>query len=248
MPTIVDRNRGGSDVLQLRGGEEKPPAKADTLPLSTKNAAALGCLLALNSGVVNGACLSGFLHPDGVKQAGVAVTGAWTNSALGAASGDGALFAFQSKCIVSYFAGSLIAGLVNPDPTPFEINVPATRITLLIGSVLLLLAYISSGSSDFIFYAAVASGLQNSLTSTATANLVRSAHFSGITSDMGTFLGQVLRGNKQNLIKLKVFFALAASFWTGGYVSYGLVKSHGKQVLLSGSILYFVLGVLSLGS
>ena len=31
--------------------------------ISTKKAAALGCLLALNSGVVNGACLSGILHP-----------------------------------------------------------------------------------------------------------------------------------------------------------------------------------------
>ena len=175
------------------------------------------------------------------------MTGAWTNSALGVAAGDFGQFAFHSKCILSYFAGSFAAGLVNPNPVPFEVNAPATGITLLIGSALLLLAYLSSGSGDFIFLAAVACGLQNSLTSTATANLVRSAHFSGITSDMGTFLGQVLRGNHQNLLKLKVFAVLAASFWTGGYVSYGLTKSYGKEVLLIGCITYLMLGILGLG-
>lgn len=232
--------------FRLRAGDGEPPAKADALPLSTRRAAVLGCLLSLNSGIINGACLSGMLHPDNVKQATAAVTGAWTNSALGVAASDVGQFAFQSKCVLSYFTGSLTAGLVNPNPVPFEVNVPA-GITLMIGSALLLLAYLSSGSTDFVYLAAVACGLQNSLTSTATANLVRSAHFSGITSDMGTFLGQVLRGNHQNLLKLKVFAMLAASFWTGGYFSYGLVKSHGKKVLLLGCILYLVLGILGLG-
>ena len=41
--------------------------------ISTKKAVSLGCLLALNSGIVNGACLSGLLHPT--KQASAAVTG-----------------------------------------------------------------------------------------------------------------------------------------------------------------------------
>ena len=50
------------------GGELKT-----TTPISTKKAVSLGCLLALNSGIVNGACLSGLLHPT--KQASAAVTG-----------------------------------------------------------------------------------------------------------------------------------------------------------------------------
>ena len=41
----------------LRGGSD-----ATTNQISTKKAAAIGCLLALNSGMVNGACLSGILH------------------------------------------------------------------------------------------------------------------------------------------------------------------------------------------
>jgi hypothetical protein len=40
--------------------------------------------------------------------------------------------------------------------------------------------------------AAMANGIQNSVTSVATGNLIRSAHFSGMTSDMGNLLGQMV--------------------------------------------------------
>jgi uncharacterized membrane protein YoaK (UPF0700 family) len=60
---------------------------------------------------------------------------------------------------------------------------------------------------------------------------------------MGTFLGQAMRGNYQNFVKLKVFFSLALSFWTGGFASYSLTKNFGKQTLLFSSILYLILGL-----
>ena len=178
------------------------------------------------------------------KKASAAVTGAWTNSALGAAAGNKQAFTFNIKCILSYFGGSLIAGLVNPNPTTFEIVSSSIRSALWIGSLLLYVSYrvAEKGGVEYIFLAASAMGIQNSLTSTTTANLVRSAHFSGITSDMGTFLGQVLRGNTQNLIKLKVFFSLAISFWIGGWLSYSLTKQFGTQMLLFSSFLYLLLG------
>ena len=62
-----------------------------------------------------------------------------------------------------------------------------------------------------------------------TTNLCRTSHFTGISSDMGTFLGQILRGNMANLFKLKVFAGLATSFWLGGYLSYALSKAHGSS-------------------
>ena len=49
-------NRHQIQIDVLRGGS------ATTNQISTKKAAAIGCLLALNSGMVNGACLSGILH------------------------------------------------------------------------------------------------------------------------------------------------------------------------------------------
>ena len=55
---------------------------------------------------------------------------------------------------------------------------------------------------------------------------------------MGTFIGQILRGNKANLFKLKVFAGLAAAFWSGGYLSYGIAKSHGLSSLYASVFIY----------
>ncbi|KAL7546187.1 hypothetical protein ACHAWF_009528 [Thalassiosira exigua] len=225
-------------VQVLRAGEQ---IETQTRHVPTNKAVAIGMIFALNSGMVNGVCLSGLLSPT--KQASAAVTGAWTNSALGAAMGNSDQFAFNGKCILSYCFGSLISGIVNPNPKVFEVSVSSIRAALWIGCGLL---YASSAmtqkSRDFIFLALMANGITNSLTSTTTANLVRSAHFSGITSDIGTFLGQVLRGNEQNLMKLKVFSSLAVAFWTGGYASYSLTEKFGSRILLFSSMLYLMLG------
>jgi len=245
--SVVHYNVGSLDLAQrIRAGSDEPQTPTALRPITTKTAVGLGMLLALNSGIVNGVTLSGLLQPT--KQASAAVTGAWTNSALGAASGNSDQFAFNAKCIVSYCFGSLISGFVNPTPEPFVISVPSVRTALFVGSALLFAAGRMVGKDDatrdYIFVAAIANGIQNSLTSTTTANLCRSAHFSGITSDIGTFAGQVLRGNKQNLIKLKVFCALGLSFWTGGYFSYSLAKRFEASTLLFSSFLYLVLGLL----
>ena len=142
--------------------------------------------------------------------------------------------------------GSFISGFVNANPKPFEVNVASFRTALMIGSMLLYGSSVLSEEEDtnvFIFLAAMANGIQNSLTSTTTGNLVRSSHFSGITSDIGTFTGQAFRGNLENWKKLRVFMTLTASFWTGGYISYSLAMNYGNKVLLFSSIMYFLLAL-----
>jgi len=243
----MNRNLNLNRSFNRRKKNEPVPEPVDTniRKITQKTAVAFGILLALNSGVVNGVCLSGLLSNDGTKQASAAVTGAWTNSALGAASGNYHQFLFNFKCIASYFSGSFMAGFLNPNPIPFEINVISVRGAFLIGSMLLYGSSTLSEEPDkvFIYLAAMANGIQNSLTSTTTGNLVRSTHFSGITSDMGTFMGQVVRGNMVNWVKLKVFLSLAVAFWTGGYVSYSLTQNYGRHVLIFSSILYLILGL-----
>lgn len=244
------RGRGRGRGRNAKPEPEPDPVKDPNIhPISRKAAVAFGIVLALNSGIVNGVCLSGILSADGTKQASAAVTGAWTNSALGVASGNLEKFVFNYNCIFSYLGGSFIAGFLNPKPKPFEIAVSNFRALFFIGALLL---YGSSTLSEepekvFIYLAAMANGIQNSLTSTTTANLVRSAHFSGITSDMGTFMGQIVRGNLENLPKLKVFASLSVAFWTGGFASYSLTNNYGKDVLLFSSMLYVILG-LAVGS
>lgn len=247
LPAFSRRGGESSSVTTVIEVEKVEPS-TKTITLSTKDAVVAGCVLAFNSGYINGACLSGILSSDNTKQAAAAVTGAWTNLALGMASGNMNQFLFNAKCIISYCSGSLIASLFNPSPVPFEISLSTVSPAFLIGSLLLYASsnvVKSSGGSNrsFIFLAAIACGIQNSITSVLTSNLVRSAHFSGITSDIGTFLGQVIRGNDTNALKLKVFSVLALSFWTGGLVSYSVTKTYASSSLLFSSALFLFLAV-----
>ncbi|KAG7368366.1 membrane protein [Nitzschia inconspicua] len=239
-PVSVSFGAGGIEK------KEKIPSQA-FLSVSTKTAVAMAMVLAFNSGVINGACLSGLLA-EGTKQATAAVTGAWTNSALGMAKGASGQFALNAKCILSYMCGSLISGLMVPNPTSFKLDITGSLPLFALASGLLVVAasLADAKNINYLFLCLLANGISNSLTSTLTANLCRTAHMSGITSDMGTFLGQVLRGNKTNLMKLKTFATLAACFWAGGYVSFGLTESFGN-VVLEGSALVHLVFALFLG-
>lgn len=234
------------DVASVpRGGKA---AVAPAGPLVSQSASIwMSLILALNSGFINGCALSGAISADGSSQAVSAVTASWTNSAMGLAAGQMAKFGFLGKVLCSYIFGSLIAGYLEPNPSLFKVSSSSFGLPLTVAAGFTVLAktFLEDASSVKLgFYLlAMANGINNSVTSTTTGNLCRTAHFSGISSDMGTFMGQILRGNKANLFKLKVFAALGACFWSGGYLAYGLSKTHGASVLyVSAAVYLFMAG------
>lgn len=214
------------------------------------------------------------------KQAASAVTGAWTNSAIGFAKDDFELYTFHTKCVLSYMLGSFLSGLLYPttttsstsasatasattnrvqvpmptNPSYITIIIPSVQSLFFIASVLMYFASQTSKTSKLVssdtclFLSLICNGIQNSLTSTTTANLIRSSHFSGISSDIGTFMGQYLRGNKANIMKLKIFWILVCSFWLGGVISVGILQSlveRKEYSFLVSSGLYAGLGLLA---
>lgn len=199
------------------------------ITLSMRATVAAGCLLALNCGFLNGCCLSlpHRQHPV------VAVTSAYTNAALKSDS-------FPLKIIGAYAGGSAVASLFNPEPKTFRLS----KSTIPIFALAALATYETMKTQQLPF-AAFAAGLQNSVTSVHTANLVRSAHMSGLTSDLGTFIGQIARGNKKNVMKAKVAASLLSSFLLGGYLAVQSSKSIGAVDSLWYSVGFYAL--LSIG-
>jgi uncharacterized membrane protein YoaK (UPF0700 family) len=93
------------------------------------------------------------------------------------------------------------------------------------------------------YLAAIANGIQNSVSSTYTANLCRTTHMSSMSSDIGTFLGQVLRGNRENVYRLRVFLTLVASFWSGGFVAFRTTQMFASSSLLFSAWLFILVGL-----
>jgi hypothetical protein len=64
----------------------------------------------------------------------------------------------------------------------------------------------------------------------------------GTSTDIGIFLGQLLKGNRQNLWKLLVLIALATAFWLGGLVSFYATTSFTHFSLLFNAGLFLAIG------
>lgn len=201
---------------------------------SRSNLILMGCILAANNGFMNGLALGGVLKSS--KQAVAAVTGAWTTSAIAAAKKDTSILQAQASVLLSYLGGSSLNGFLNP-------NGIENALPLLIAAALVAAAHslVIEPLPTWILLA-LATGITNSWTSQlAAGNLLRSAHFSGITSDMGTFLGQIVRGNTANAEKLGVFAMLAASFWAGGCLSVVAANEWGADALQISIAVYAVI-------
>jgi len=156
----------------VRGG-----GKGKSQPVPPRWAVLSGILLALNSGFLNGCCLSGGVMPS-TKQAVAAVTGTYTTSAVGIVSGNRGQFLSQMKILLSFISGSAIAGLMNPRPTTWALS-PSCGPTLFLAAAIVWTAntFIAKGDFAGFCFAAVANGIQNSLTSTLSANWIRTTHY-----------------------------------------------------------------------
>lgn len=174
-------------------------------------------------------------------KAATAVTGALTTAGSGFSSGNSAKSIASIKCLLRYIGGSAIAGVLAPRPIAFELRNPGgAALSFVCAAVSLLIATMKAKAGDetFIFFSLAASGIQNSLTSTFSAYLCRTSHFSGTTSDIGTLLGQLLRGNVEGLPKLKVLSLLFLSFWAGAFVSVPLGNACSHNTLLIAAGIY----------
>lgn len=194
----VLRSRQHRKILQ------KQQTIGKEIRLSLPQTVTIGCILCLHSGFLNGCCLQQANLPV------VAVTSSYTKAALQQSSKT------WWHVIFAYMSGSAVAGMLLPHPVAFSLtSSSSTAVAMALAAA----AVVQARVTTTLAWAAVAAGIQNSITSVHTANLVRSAHMSGLTSDMGTFIGQWMAGNSVNLYKAKIAAALLASFTVGGALS-----------------------------
>eukprot|EP00526_Cylindrotheca_closterium_P016227 CAMPEP_0113632772 /NCGR_PEP_ID=MMETSP0017_2-20120614/17042_1 /TAXON_ID=2856 /ORGANISM="Cylindrotheca closterium" /LENGTH=337 /DNA_ID=CAMNT_0000543357 /DNA_START=31 /DNA_END=1044 /DNA_ORIENTATION=+ /assembly_acc=CAM_ASM_000147 len=205
--------------------------KSNTIPLSTNQGIFFGCILAITSGIINGATLMGLWSNS---QGTAALTGTYTKSALFLAKREWKTCLWYFKCLVAWLAGSTLVGLMIPEPSAFEVKYPkGLAACLAIGATCLSFAGFTSGP-NFVLLCLAAQGIQDAVSSIMTSNLCRTTHMTGITCDLGTFLGQFLRGNSQviNSTKARAFSLLALSFSAGAFMSFPLSNLFGPRMLL----------------
>ena len=90
-------------------------------------------------------------------------------------------------------------------------------VVLVLESLLLFasIPFLDASSSIGLYLASTAMGLQNGMVSAYSGALIRTTHVTGIFTDLGIYLGHMLRGLPVDRLRLRVCVVVAATFVLG---------------------------------
>lgn len=209
------------------------------------------CLIAVNSGFVNGTTMSGLLirnpattrNPSSQMVAGFA--GAYTNTAIALVGHEWDKYVYNLCIILSYMGGSFIAAMMCPNAKPYVLE-PRYGPTFWIGGTMLLLASLLAAfdlPSRYVFYLVTASnGIQNGIASIYSANLIRCT-LTGATTDLAIVIAQSLNGNYKGLPRGCVLGMICFCFWFGGILSYWGVRRLTSYTLMINAAIFYLNGL-----
>jgi uncharacterized membrane protein YoaK (UPF0700 family) len=168
-------------------------------------------VLAFIAGMINVVGLLGFEH-----QAITHLTG--TTSMVSAAIAEGSYASALHLAFVlgSFIAGTALSGFITKNSTlqlgsSYGVALSLESLFLLV-AVPLLHRHHASG----MYLASAACGLQNAMVSTYSGATVRTTHLSGMFTDLGIYLGHVLRGVAIDRKRLKLCAVIISGFFIGG--------------------------------
>jgi len=210
------------------------------------------CLIALNSGFVNAACLSGLLiKPETVSDANpikhmvAGFAGSYTNTSIGLSDAQWTKYLYNLWILLSYMFGSFVAAMICPHAKPFVIE-PNYGPTFWIGGTALMLASILAAAgkqSRYIFMLVVFSnGIQNGIASIYSANLIRCT-LSGATTDIAIVIAQMINGNYKGTAKGSVLGLICFFFWFGGVIGFYGVRAFTSRTLFINAIVFYLCGL-----
>jgi uncharacterized membrane protein YoaK (UPF0700 family) len=184
-------------------------------------------ILAFVAGYINVIGLLGFEHQSVSHLSGTATL-------LGARITEGRFdVAFHLLgVLLSFFIGAFIAGALLHG-TALKLG-RHYQTVLIIEALLLFLAYASLSNDVSIghFFASAACGLQNAFATSFSGAIVRTTHVTGIFTDLGLMFGSLLRGERLDRRKAKLFLLIIVGFVVGGVVGAYVFLLAGFHALL----------------
>lgn len=209
------------------------------------------CLIALNSGFVNGVTMSGLLiaadptKKDPRQQMVAGFAGAFTNTAIALVGHQWSIYSYHLFMILSYMIGAFIAAMISPKAKPYVIE-PRYGPTFMIGGTMLLVASLLAKyefPSRYVFFLVTASnGIQNGIASIYSANLIRCT-LTGATTDIAIVIAQCINGNYKGFVRGTVLGMIVFFFWIGGIISYSAVRYFTVSTLMFNAALFYLVGV-----
>lgn len=185
-------------------------------------------VLAFIAGLVNAVGYLGFRHESISNMTG-------NTSLLGVTLGkaDGGETLHWVLAIAAFVLGAMLSGLIVQQST-LKLG-RRYGVALMLESLLLFIAipFLDASSSTGLYLASTAMGLQNGMVSAYSGAVIRTTHVTGIFTDLGIYLGHLLRGLPVDRLRLRVCVVVAATFVVGsaaGALLFAHMREHAVLV------------------
>jgi uncharacterized membrane protein YoaK (UPF0700 family) len=208
-----------------------------------------GCCFTFNSGYLNGCSIRGFKGLSDYHTAVAGITGGFTKVSIFIANNEYDEFWTNFYVICCFIFGGFISGIFIPNAKPLEISPEYGPLFLLIGIILVVSALVTEydGNERLLWcLLALANGIQNGMISMYSNNLIRSTHITGGSTDIGMFVGQMIRGNNSNIWKLLLIICLTLSFCCGAALSQPVIDIYGFKAIIPNTIFMLLVGTSSI--
>ena len=167
-------------------------------------------ILAFIAGMVNAAGYLGFRHESISNMTG-------NTSLLGIALGNsgGSEAVHWALAILAFVFGATLSGMIVQQST-LKLG-RRYGVALVLESLLLVAAVplLEASNSAGLYLASVGMGLQNGIVSAYSGAVIRTTHVTGIFTDLGIYIGHMLRRLPVDKLRLRVCMVVATSFMTG---------------------------------
>lgn len=141
-----------------------------------------------------------------------------------------------------FILGNILAGLFIGERN-FSLRKRYGMIFISLGVAIAVLYHIAQGDRSFAYLLSIAIGMQNGLFITYKGILVRTSHLTGAVSDLGVYIGYLLRGKKVDTWKIFYYMASMFSFFFGGYYSKVMYSYYGRASVYFVSLTYIFIGI-----
>ena len=184
-------------------------------------------ILAFIAGMVNAAGYLGFRHESISNMTG-------NTSLLGIALGNsgGSEAVHWALAIAAFVFGATLSGMIVQQST-LKLG-RRYGVALVLESLLLVAAVplLEASNSAGLYLASVGMGLQNGIVSAYSGAVIRTTHVTGIFTDLGIYIGHMLRRLPVDMLRLRVCVVVAASFMIGSAAGALLFRVLQERTLL----------------
>lgn len=170
-----------------------------------------GFALALIAGFVNAIALLDFNH-QGVSH----LSGSSSQLGVELGQGNWTMAMHLLMIVLSFVLGSAISGFVVGNESLKLGRRYGAALLMEAASLFLAMYLLEAGNLIGHYFASVACGLQNAMTSTYSGAVVRTTHVTGMFTDLGIMLGMKARGKPADRRRVMLYLILIAGFIGGG--------------------------------